>query len=172
MTRAIKDGPDPVDRYVGAQVRKRREELGLNQSELAGALSLTFQQVQKYEKAANRISASKLHRIAAVLKVPIEWFFPVEGEAAEAPAESPIEAQVMTRLRRFVSTFGDSDFVMTTAASGPMFTVAVLHKGPAAEELIAEGVIRIAPDVQAPAAAVLAEVRDAHKADRRARELS
>ena len=68
-------GPDPVDVYVGARVRNRRKVLGLSQETLAKSIDLTFQQVQKYERGSNRISASKLHLIAKALKVPMNYFF-------------------------------------------------------------------------------------------------
>ena len=68
-----------VDRYVGARVRERRKALKLSQIHLAMKLGLTFQQVQKYERGANRISASKLYEIGQALQVPIAWFF--EGYA-------------------------------------------------------------------------------------------
>jgi transcriptional regulator with XRE-family HTH domain len=67
--------PNPIDVHVGLQVRLRRKELKISQEKLAEALGLTFQQVQKYERGANRISASKLYEIAQALDVPIGWFF-------------------------------------------------------------------------------------------------
>src|ERR1700744_379526 len=67
--------PNPVDIHVGLQVRLRRKELKISQEKLAEALGLTFQQVQKYERGANRISASKLYEISQALNVPIGWFF-------------------------------------------------------------------------------------------------
>lgn len=67
--------PHPVDRHVGAQVARRRLSLKLTQSDLARALGLTFQQIQKYERGANRISASKLWDIARFLDVEIGSFF-------------------------------------------------------------------------------------------------
>jgi len=66
---------DPYDRDVGRRVKLRRLELGLSQTDLADALGLTFQQVQKYEKGANRIGAGRLKRIADILKVPVSFFF-------------------------------------------------------------------------------------------------
>ncbi|WP_374470973.1 helix-turn-helix domain-containing protein [Phenylobacterium sp.] len=77
----------PVDRHVGVRVRLRRKALGLSQDKLADALGLTFQQVQKYERGTNRISASKLWEIARVLKTPVEWFY--EGLPAEGGVASP-----------------------------------------------------------------------------------
>src|SRR4051812_44088092 len=67
--------PHPVDRHVGTAIRLRRRALGMSQDELASRLGLTFQQVQKYERGINRVSASKLHAIAAALKTPIAYFF-------------------------------------------------------------------------------------------------
>ncbi len=67
--------PTAVDLHVGGRVRIRRKMLSLSQSALASALGLTFQQVQKYERGANRISASKLYQIAQTLQVPMSFFF-------------------------------------------------------------------------------------------------
>ena len=72
---AIVDGPSPVDVHVGRQVRLHRTVAGLSQTQLGAAIGLTFQQVQKYERGSNRISASVLTRIAAVLGVPVPAFF-------------------------------------------------------------------------------------------------
>jgi transcriptional regulator with XRE-family HTH domain len=73
-----------VDTHVGGRVRMRRKLLGVSQDQLADSLGLTFQQVQKYERGANRISASKLFRIAEILNVEVSYFFdglpdPIEG---------------------------------------------------------------------------------------------
>jgi transcriptional regulator with XRE-family HTH domain len=67
--------PDPVDIHVGKRVRIRRLFLGMNQETLAKALGLTFQQVQKYEGGANRVSASRLSAMAEILDAPISYFF-------------------------------------------------------------------------------------------------
>jgi transcriptional regulator with XRE-family HTH domain len=67
--------PNPTDAHVGSQIRMRRQELGMSQEKLANGLGLTFQQVQKYEKGANRVGASRLQAIAAILQVPISFFF-------------------------------------------------------------------------------------------------
>jgi transcriptional regulator with XRE-family HTH domain len=73
--RAKSDGPNPVDVLVGARVRLRRNMQGLSQEKLGEAIGLTFQQVQKYERGANRIGASRLLEIARVLDVPVTFFF-------------------------------------------------------------------------------------------------
>jgi len=67
--------PNPIDIHVGNRVRMRRLLLGMNQETLANALGLTFQQVQKYEGGANRVSASRLSAMAEILGVPISYFF-------------------------------------------------------------------------------------------------
>ena len=72
---ATKKAPNPIDRHVGSRVRMRRMLIGMSQEKLGEALGLTFQQVQKYEKGTNRIGASRLHRIASVLGVPVEFFY-------------------------------------------------------------------------------------------------
>ncbi len=67
--------PSPVDVHVGARLRRRRTLLGMSQTKLGEAVGLTFQQVQKYERGANRISASRLYDLSGMLEVPIEYFF-------------------------------------------------------------------------------------------------
>jgi transcriptional regulator with XRE-family HTH domain len=76
--------PNPIDIHVGTRVRLRRTLLGLSQEKLGEALGLTFQQVQKYERGANRIGASRLFDISRVLNAPIPYFFDeMEGAAAD-----------------------------------------------------------------------------------------
>ncbi len=78
--------PHPVDIHVGARARQRRVLLGMNQTKLGDALGLTFQQVQKYERGTNRISASKLFKLSQVLDVSIEYFFDhMPPEVAASP---------------------------------------------------------------------------------------
>jgi transcriptional regulator with XRE-family HTH domain len=66
---------DPVDKHVGTRVRLRRTMVGMNQRQLARALGLTYQQIQKYEDGRNRIGASRLHQIASILGVSLQFFF-------------------------------------------------------------------------------------------------
>lgn len=75
MPRNATDTPHPVDVHVGRRVCGKRLDLGYNQSDLGRALGLTFQQVQKYEKGSNRISASKLYDIARFFKVEVGYFY-------------------------------------------------------------------------------------------------
>jgi transcriptional regulator with XRE-family HTH domain len=67
--------PNPVDLHVGARIRMRRKILGVSQERLAEDLGLTFQQIQKYERGANRVSASKLYEIAKSLQSSVAYFF-------------------------------------------------------------------------------------------------
>ena len=80
--------PNPIDVHVGNRIRMRRLLLGMNQETLANALGLTFQQVQKYEGGANRVSASRLSAMAEILGVPISYFFgDLRPDDAEISAE-------------------------------------------------------------------------------------
>jgi len=92
MARAALSAPNPIDLHVGQMVRARRKTLGVTQSELAVALDLTFQQVQKYERGSNRISASKLFEIARYLDTPIGALF--EGLHADGSGETPLGKMV------------------------------------------------------------------------------
>ena len=78
--------PDPIDVHVGSRVRLRRILLGMSQSKLGDALGLTFQQIQKYERGANRIASSRIYKLSKILDVPITFFFDeiVQGVAARA----------------------------------------------------------------------------------------
>jgi transcriptional regulator with XRE-family HTH domain len=89
----------PIDVHVGARIRQRRLLLGLNQETLANGLGVTFQQVQKYESGANRVSASRLLAIAEILGVPIEDFFPnrVTEKSAPSTAEGRSREQLQQR---------------------------------------------------------------------------
>ena len=64
-----------VDIYVGERLKRRRKEMKLTQQKLAAKLNISFQQLQKYERATNRISASRLYEIANVLNVTLDYFF-------------------------------------------------------------------------------------------------
>jgi transcriptional regulator with XRE-family HTH domain len=76
---------NPTDKHVGSRVRMRRLMLDMSQTDVADALGLTFQQVQKYEKGTNRIGAGRLQHISQILQVPVPFFF----EGAPAPSGIP-----------------------------------------------------------------------------------
>jgi transcriptional regulator with XRE-family HTH domain len=97
-----------VDVHVGGRVRLRRTLLGLSQEKLGEAVGLTFQQIQKYERGANRIGASRLFEFSRILEVPVSFFFDdmpegqtvVDGRIAWGLAEqpqTPLEPDPLTR---------------------------------------------------------------------------
>ena len=104
-SRQRSERPNPIDVQVGSRVRLRRNMLGLSQEKLGAAIGLTFQQVQKYERGANRIGASRLHQLSRVLDVPVSFFFE-DKDTVRAPAipagfaEPPAEAFEADPLRR------------------------------------------------------------------------
>ena len=67
--------PNPIDIHVGSRVRLRRNFLGLSQTKLGEAVGLTFQQIQKYERGANRVGGSRLYEFSQLLDVPVAYFF-------------------------------------------------------------------------------------------------
>ncbi len=93
--------PSDIDRVVGQRVRWRRRELKLTQEKLGDLLDLTFQQVQKYEKGVNRISAGRLFEMASALGVPVSYFYDgAEDHLAHerrglAEADETVSAPVM-----------------------------------------------------------------------------
>jgi transcriptional regulator with XRE-family HTH domain len=95
-----REGMHPTDTHVGQRVRMRRLMLGMSQSHVGDALGITFQQLQKYEKGINRISASRLQQIAHVFQVPAAFFF--EG-APNVPGEE--RAQADAPFPKFVSDY-------------------------------------------------------------------
>ena len=97
-----KKGPNPIDKHVGSRVRMRRLMLGMSQGKLAGGLGLTFQQVQKYEKGANRIGASRLQHLANILQVPIPFFF--EGLPPSQDSKSLVENTSPSDVFEFLAT--------------------------------------------------------------------
>lgn len=97
--------PNPMDIHVGSRVRLRRMVIGMSQEKLGEKMSLTFQQIQKYEKGTNRIGASRLYQLAQIMDVPVQFFFedaPVayvnRGAAMAGFAESKTEAFLLDFL--------------------------------------------------------------------------
>jgi transcriptional regulator with XRE-family HTH domain len=101
------DGPHPVDRHVGLRIRMRRKEMGVSQERLAEALGITFQQVQKYERGANRVSASKLWEIAAALKTPVAYFYDglTDQDAVVAERDAAQEFMLSTEGAELLAYF-------------------------------------------------------------------
>jgi transcriptional regulator with XRE-family HTH domain len=80
-----KGTPTEVDMHVGQRLRVRRSLLGLSQEKLAEAIGITFQQVQKYERGTNRVSAGRLFELSNVLEVPVSYFFDQVSETMGKP---------------------------------------------------------------------------------------
>jgi transcriptional regulator with XRE-family HTH domain len=98
----------PIDVHVGKQVRFKRKILGLSQSDLAGKVGITFQQIQKYEKGENRVSASKLYEISTALRSPVSFFFdgyvPGESENQSAALQDSVnDKQTMNLIQAFAT---------------------------------------------------------------------
>ncbi|MFN3512399.1 MAG: helix-turn-helix domain-containing protein [Phenylobacterium sp.] len=98
MVKDADAAPNPIDQHVGLRIRLRRKELGVSQERLAEAIGLTFQQVQKYERAANRVSASKLYDVARALETNVAYFFEGLDELGEAAAPSEQRAAAQAFL--------------------------------------------------------------------------
>ena len=88
-------GPDPVDVGIGARMRLRRKSLGISQGVLSERVGVSFQQIQKYERGANRVSGSMLVAIAAALDTSVGWLVGEEGGLADA-ADEVISALALT----------------------------------------------------------------------------
>jgi transcriptional regulator with XRE-family HTH domain len=95
--------PNPTDKHVGSRVRLRRQMLGMSQERVAEQLGLTFQQVQKYEKGTNRISASRLQQLCHILDVSVSFFFENLPEQPGQPRENA-EAPSPTDVSDFLGT--------------------------------------------------------------------
>ena len=95
--------PNPVDVHVGSRIRMRRRVMGLSQEELANQLQLTFQQVQKNERGANRVSASKLFGIAAALQAPVSYFFEGLRDATDGVGADIRGAEAEVAIRGFLN---------------------------------------------------------------------
>jgi transcriptional regulator with XRE-family HTH domain len=94
--------PSSIDKHVGSRVRMRRKMLAMSQMHLADALGVTYRQVQKNEKGANRIGASRLQQLSEILQVPVAFFF--EGAPnALAPHDSNESGLSMAEIDDFVS---------------------------------------------------------------------
>ncbi|MEE4238066.1 MAG: helix-turn-helix transcriptional regulator [Anderseniella sp.] len=97
--------PNPIDVHVGSRLRMRRMLVGMSQEKLGEHLDLTFQQVQKYEKGSNRISASRLFEMARILDVPVQFFFDdMPGQVAGKAAAGFSEGSDSFQMTDFLSS--------------------------------------------------------------------
>ena len=91
---------DKVDWLVGNRLRERRVELGLSKTAIARAIGVTLAQVAKYESGQNRIAAARLHKLAELLDVPVEWFFGTAGVVPKAPGgDDPLAQRLLTAFQ-------------------------------------------------------------------------
>ncbi len=98
-----KKRPDPIDVHVGNRLRMRRLMLDMSQSEVATAVGVTFQQLQKYEKGLNRVSASRLQHLSHLLQVPVPFFF--EGAVTRTEATAGGNAKAVVSSLAYVNEF-------------------------------------------------------------------
>ncbi|PWC38623.1 helix-turn-helix transcriptional regulator [Azospirillum sp. TSO22-1] len=113
--REKKEGLNEVDVFVGQRLRELRMLAGLSQSDVASALGLTFQQLQKYERGFNRVSASRLFTLAHYFRVPVSVFFEgleerrshTEAAGAEAESEGTLRSREALMLARYFQNIRD-----------------------------------------------------------------
>lgn len=134
---------NPVDAHVGRQVRTRRRVLGISQEKLANQLGLTFQQVQKYERGSNRISASKLYEIARALGSPVAYFF----DGLADPTVERADGFAETGSEQFVH-----DFLMTQEGLELAEAFPRIREGRVRRKVLE--LVRTLSDGQSPAGAV------------------
>jgi transcriptional regulator with XRE-family HTH domain len=113
-------GPDPVDIAIGARMRLRRKSLGISQGVLSERVGVSFQQIQKYERGANRVSGSMLVSIAAALDTSVGWLVGEEGGLADATDEI-IQALALTGAVDLLEAFAA---IPTASARTALVTLA------------------------------------------------
>lgn len=111
--RQKRPNPHPIDIHVGARLRLRRVLLGLSQADLGERVGLTFQQIQKYERGANRIGASRLYELTQILDVPVSFFF--DGIANSDSDKEPADGR--RAVRRHVPSQHSDDAVARVASA-------------------------------------------------------
>ena len=116
---AAKKHPRPVDAYVGARIRLRRNLAGISQTEMGCRIGVTFQQVQKYERGTNRIGASRLMQICAVLEVTPAWLF--EG----APGPQPQSSAAARKIDNETTAFDADQFAPQLMSTFPRLSARI-----------------------------------------------
>ena len=142
----------PTDKHVGSRLRMRRIMLHKSQSDIANALGLTFQQVQKYENGSNRISASRLQGLCAILQVPVSFFFEGAPQEPKLPTLGSDE-QSPSYVNDFLAT---SDGVALALAFGRIRDAKVRRAIVAlVEQIVVEPVEHVVAGNGAPAVAAV-----------------
>jgi transcriptional regulator with XRE-family HTH domain len=143
-----------IDKHVGTRVRMRRLMLDLTQMQLADGLGLTFQQVQKYEKGTNRISASRLHRLSQILSVPVPFFFEGAPRELHLPELAEGGTTIASDVGAFLSTSDGIALVRAYTRIGhPRLRRAIIAL---VEQIVAEPAERIGT---VPVAAAVAAIK-------------
>ena len=93
-----------MDIHVGSRISARRAAMGLSQASLAQAVGVTFQQLQKYERGTNRVSAGRLHAIAEALAAPITFFFPASSMLEPSGAAGELDPELALKLAHMLGT--------------------------------------------------------------------
>ncbi|GBR01525.1 helix-turn-helix domain-containing protein [Acetobacter oeni] len=115
-----------LDTHVGARIRLRRAMLGMSQEKLGEAIGLTFQQIQKYERGTNRVSASRLFDIARVLDVPIGFFY--DDMPLDPAAVPPVSPAVVTGFAEAQQSFGGPPTIALSTPSTASLDANVLSR--------------------------------------------
>ena len=113
----VRRRPSSIDRHVGARLRAARLESGKSQTEVADAIGITFQQVQKYEKGTNRISAGTLHELSRLFDRPVQFFF--DGQGNVVPGRRGSKDVGVDPLTRFGGTSDGMKIVMAFEKADP-----------------------------------------------------
>jgi transcriptional regulator with XRE-family HTH domain len=150
---SVNKGHNAIDAHVGNRVRMRRLMLDLTQMQLADGLGLTFQQVQKYEKGTNRISASRLHQLSQILRVPVPFFFEGAPRDLHLPERPEGEPTIASDVSALLSTSDGIALVRAyTRIEHPRIRRAIVAL---VEQIVAEPAERIGTVPDAPAVAAI-----------------
>jgi transcriptional regulator with XRE-family HTH domain len=145
----VNKGHNAIDKHVGNRVRMRRLMLDLTQMQLADGLGLTFQQVQKYEKGINRISASRLHRLSHILGVPVPFFFEGAPRELHLPELAEGGSTIASDVSAFLSTSDGVALIRAyTRIKHPKVRRAIVAL---VEQIVAGPAVRIGTMPDAPA---------------------
>jgi len=109
-----KKQPNPIDIHVGHRIRQQRNARNMTQQQLSKHIGVTFQQIQKYEKGTNRVSASRLQEISKILNVPVAFFYsnPEEDEAREQAMQNSGFAEVAAPFTDIACTAAEGNQLM------------------------------------------------------------
>ena len=137
--------PNPVDVHVGSRVRLRRTLLGMTQGKLGDAVKLTFQQIQKYERGANRIGSSRLYQFSQILDVPVSFFFDdmpgdlVTGAIIDPESNPALSEENQFARRETLELVRAYYAIESPAVRKRVFELVKVVAGLSAEEEITEG---------------------------------